>query len=112
MEMISRLEKEDSVNNVEQITLSKGILATLVGSSSSTVDITISIRRTILQSSSQPFSLVLTGAFEFDAVDVKYNTLLNYKDNPQSERPWELPSWVVLAGLVLLILLIIGYQFI
>lgn len=107
---MNRLEKEDSVNNVEQITLSKEVLATLISSSSSTTDITISIRRTTLQSSYQPFSLVLTGAFEFDAVNVKDNTVLNYKDNPQSERPWELPSWVALAGLVLVIIFIIGYQ--
>ena len=102
------MNKEDDVNNLEQITLSTAALKDLFAASQQGT-LTITLSRSILQSKYQPFSIVVTGDFEYEKVVVVDQTDLDYENKPQTQRPFELPQWAVLVALIMLIVVILGY---
>ena len=102
-----RLNQEDDINNLEQITLSTATLKDIFPDSQQGT-LTVTFSRFILQSQSQPFSVVITGDFEYEKVVVTDQTEMDYEDKPQTMRPFELPQWAVLAAFIVLMAVVLG----
>ena len=73
----------DRYNNVEVTKLSENDLEDLCGDEPATI--LVHVRRHLLSTKYQPVSIVITGDFRFDAVEVFDDTSLDYKDEPTSQ---------------------------
>ncbi|KNB46743.1 Peptidase S8/S53 domain-containing protein [Blastocystis sp. subtype 4] len=91
---------EDRYNNIEQITIPEGEL-----SEGRVVIVTIS--RYNLIKKLQPFSVVFTGSFDVDKIEITDDTSKNEKDEPQSQRSNGINIAVVIVILAIIIILVI-----
>lgn len=46
----------------------------------------VTVKRQTLNTEYQPFSIVITGDFDYNKVEVADNTTSDYEDKPQSQR--------------------------
>ena len=51
---------------------------------------------------------MITGDFEYEKVVVVDQAELDYEDKPQTQRPFELPQWAVLAAFIVLVVVVLG----
>lgn len=90
----------DHYNNIEQTKIPAGTI------SNGTVLI-VTISRYNLVKKLQPFSIVFTGDFKVDEIEVEDDTSKNYEDKPQSQRSSGVNIWIVILVLVVIVIIII-----
>ena len=99
-----RRSNTDSYNNVEVVSLSTALLDEKLGASN---EIYIRIEVATLNSEFQPFSLVVTGDFEFDKVSTDDNTANDFDDIPKSDLDPEVTTITIPISLIIMIVIII-----
>ena len=106
----SRGTQEDRYNNIEQIKIPEGELY-----EGSVVIVTISRYNLIKKlqvrifgmTEIKPFSVVFTGSFDVDKIEITDDTSKNEKDEPQSQRSNGINIWIVILVIVVIIIVVI-----
>ena len=96
--MMDSVAGGDRQNNVERIVIAGAQYETLFTSNSEDV-VEVIVKKVSLNTDYQPFSIVITGDFDYQKVQVTDNTNANYDDKPQSQKGS--PSGGVLISLIL-----------
>lgn len=94
----------DHINNVEQVTLDETILKSIDIGENDYPTVIVTVSNTKLLTTHQPFSIVITGKFDWDEVDVDDSNWWDYEDKPQTQRygATERNYWVPITVVVVL----------
>lgn len=105
-----RMNGPDHYNNIEQTKIPAGTI-----SNGTVLIVTISRYNLVKKlqvgiekmDKIKPFSIVFTGDFKVDEIEVEDDTSKNYEDKPQSQRSSGVNIWIVILVLVVIVIIII-----